>query len=302
MKPFKNAVIYRLTRDAINLENMQEQLESCAFKPCGSQDKISMGWVPPMGSGFDNLIHIANGQALITAQTEEKILPSNVIKKHLDAKIEKLESEQQRKLKKAEKDSLKDEVIHTLLPRAFSRESQVRIWLHPAKSLVVVDAASAKRAEDALALLRKGIGSLPIVPLSMQTPPEVTMTEWVRSGSVGNGFTLLDEVELKAVLEAGGTVRCKKQDLVSDEVSTHIDAGKRVTSVGLDWQERIQFSLTEQSLLKRIKLTDTLLEQNDDISREEPEARFDADFVLLTGELDLLIDSLITALGGELGS
>uniref|UniRef100_UPI001F4EF66E recombination-associated protein RdgC n=1 Tax=Rosenbergiella epipactidis TaxID=1544694 RepID=UPI001F4EF66E len=78
-----------------------------------------------------------------------------------------------------------------------------------------------------------------------------------------------------------------------------IEAGKRVTSVGLDWQERIQFSLTDQSLLKRIKFTDTLLEQNDDISREEPEARFDADFVLLSGELDLLIDSLITALGGE---
>jgi len=299
MKPFKNAVIYRLTRDAINLVTMQEQLESCAFKQCGSQDKISMGWVPPMGSGFESLVHIANGQALITAQTEEKILPSNVIKKHLDAKIEKLETEQQRKLKKTEKDSLKDEVIHTLLPRAFSRESQVRIWLNPAKSLVVVDAASAKRAEDALALLRKSIGSLPIVPLSMQTQPEVTMTEWVRSGLVGNGFTLLDEVELKAILEAGGTVRCKKQDLVSDEVSTHIDAGKRVTSVSLDWQERIQFSLTDQSLLKRIKFTDTLLEQNDDISREEPDARFDADFVLLTSEFELLIDSLVDALGGE---
>lgn len=302
MKPFKNAVIYRLTRDAIDLEAMQEQLESSAFKPCGSQDKISMGWVPPMGGVFDSLIHIANGQALIIAQTEEKILPSNVIKKHLDAKIEKLEIEQQRELKRTEKDSLKDEVIHTLLPRAFSRESQVRIWLNPAKSLVVVDAASAKRAEDALALLRKSIGSLPIVPLSLKTPPEVTMTEWVRSGSVGNGFTLLDEVELKATLEAGGTVRCKKQDLVSDEVSTHIEAGKRVTSVSLDWQERIQFSLTDQSLLKRIKFTDTLLEQNDDVSREEPEARFDADFVLLTGELELLIKSLVDALGGEQGS
>lgn len=299
MKPFKNAVIYRLTRDVINLETMQEHLESGAFKPCGSQDKISMGWVPPMGSVFDSLIHIANGQALITVQTEEKILPANVIKKHLDAKIEKLEAEQKRKLKKTEKDSLKDEVIHTLLPRAFSRESQVRIWLNPSKSLVVVDAASAKRAEDALALLRKSIGSLPIVPLSIQTPPEITMTEWVRSGSIGNGFMLLDEAELKATLEDGGSIRCKKQDLVSDEVSIHIEAGKRVTSVGLDWKERIQFSLTYQFLLKRIKFTDTLLEQNDDISLEEPEARFDADFVLLTGELDLLIDSLITALGGE---
>ena len=41
----------------------------------------------------------------------------------------KLEAEQARKLKKTEKDSLKDEVLHSLLPRAFSRFSQTMMWI-----------------------------------------------------------------------------------------------------------------------------------------------------------------------------
>ncbi|MGJ0580993.1 recombination-associated protein RdgC, partial [Xenorhabdus bovienii] len=88
-----------------------------------------------------------------------------VIKKELWSKIEKLEGEQHRKLKKTEKDSLKDEVIHTLLPRAFSKESRTYLWIDNDNQRIVVDANSAKRAEDTLALLRKTLGSLPVTPM-----------------------------------------------------------------------------------------------------------------------------------------
>ncbi|GAA0468197.1 recombination-associated protein RdgC [Tatumella punctata] len=303
MKFFKNAVIYRMTRDVISLNELEELLEHCRFTPCGSQDMTKSGWVPPMGEVFsDQLAHISGGHILLTVQREEKILPAPVIKQALEAKIAKLEAEQQRKLKKTEKDSLKDEVLHSLLPRAFSRYTQERIWINTQDKLIVVDAASAKRAEDCLALLRKSIGSLPVVPLTTETPVELTMTEWVRDGNTPAGMSLLDEAELKAVLEEGGTVRCKKQTLVSDEVSTHIEAGKRVTSVGIDWQERIQFTLTDSLQLKRIKPATELLEQNNDIDREDVAARFDADFCLMAGEVSVLIDVLVMALsdGNEL--
>ncbi|CAI1068000.1 recombination-associated protein RdgC [Serratia quinivorans] len=297
---FKNLMVYRLSREvALNADEMEKQLSAFAFTPCGSQDMAKTGWVSPMGSHSESLTHTVNGQIVICARKEEKILPSPVIKQELQAKIERLEGEQHRKLKKTEKDALKDEVLHSLLPRAFSRFNQTFMWIDTVNDLIMVDAASAKRAEDTLALLRKSLGSLPVVPLTMESPIELTLTEWVRSGELPAGFIIQDEAELKAILEDGGVIRCKKQNLISDEIAVHIEAGKLVTKLAVDWQERIQLVLADDGSLKRLKFADTLREQNDDIDRDDFAQRFDADFILMTSELAALIKNTIEALGGE---
>jgi len=296
----KNLMVYRLNRDIpLVADEMEKQLDAFSFSPCGSQDMSKTGWVSPIGPRSEDLTHVTNGQILICARKEEKMLPSPVIKQALDAKISKLEAEQSRKLKKTEKDSLKEEVLHSLLPRAFSRFSQTYVWIDTVNNLIMVDCASAKKAEDTLALLRKSLGSLPVVPLTLESPIELTMTEWVRSGELPAGFALMDEAELKAILEDGGVIRCKKQDLVCDEIANHIEAGKLVTKLALDWQERIQMILSDDGSIKRLKFSDILREQNDDIDREDVTGRFDADFVLMTGELAALISNTVEALGGE---
>lgn len=293
---FKNLMVYRLSREvSLSADEMEKQLSAFSFTPCGSQDMAKTGWVSPMGSHSDALTHTVNGQIVICARKEEKILPSPVIKQELQDKIERLEGEQHRKLKKTEKDSLKDEVLHSLLPRAFSRFNQTFLWIDTVNDLIMVDAASAKRAEDTLALLRKSLGSLPVVPLTLENPIELTLTEWVRSKTLPAGFALMDEAELKAILEDGGVIRCKKQDLFSDEIAVHIEAGKLVTKLALDWQERIQLVLSDDGSLKRLKFADTLRDQNEDIDREDFAQRFDADFILMTSELAALIKNLIEA-------
>ncbi|MBQ0214767.1 recombination-associated protein RdgC [Proteus vulgaris] len=297
---FKNILVYRLNKEiALSMDELEQQLASLAFTPCSSQDMTRTGWVSPMGDRGEALIHVAGKQVMICARKEDKILPATVIKNALQDKVEKLEGEQGRKLKKTEKATLKDEVVHTLLPRAFSKFSQTFIWLDLEKQLVIVDSGSAKRAEDNLALLRKTLGSLPVVPLNFNESVELKMTEWVRSGELPAGFTLMDEAELKAVLEEGGVIRCKKQELVSDEIATHIEAGKFVTKLSVDWEDRLQFMLCDDGSIKRIKFSETLREQNDDIDKADFAQRFDADFVLMTGELSALIERVTEVLGGE---
>ncbi|WP_062814431.1 recombination-associated protein RdgC [Proteus mirabilis] len=297
---FKNILVYRLNKEiALSMDELEQQLASLAFTPCSSQGMTKTGWVSPMGDRGEALIHVAGKQVMMCARKEDKILPATVIKQALQDKVEKLEGEQGRKLKKTEKATLKDEVVHTLLPRAFSKFSQTFIWLDLDKQLVIVDSGSAKRAEDNLALLRKTLGSLPVVPLNFNESVESKMTQWVRSGELPAGFTLMDEAELKAVLEEGGVIRCKKQELVSDEIATHIEAGKFVTKLSLDWEDRLQFMLCDDGSIKRIKFSDTLREQNDDIDKADFAQRFDADFVLMTGELSALIERVTEVLGGE---
>ncbi|EAW6334754.1 recombination-associated protein RdgC [Salmonella enterica] len=301
---FKNAVIYRLKKESAitsedYIQELADELEKLRFIPCASHDFSTCGWVPPLGDLSDQLYHFASGQLLLTLRKEEKILPKPVITDELKKRVEKLESEQGRRLKKSEKDSIRDDVIYSLLPRAFTRNSTTSIWINMSQSLVVVDAGSISRAEDALAVLRKSLGSLPVVPLMMQSPIELTLTEWVKTGKFPAGFTPGSEAELKGILGCDGVGFFRKQDLVSDEILTHIEAGKVVVELSLDWQGRISFKLTDYFSIKRIKFSDDTLSQNDDIDREEAAHCFDADFVLMTGALNNLLYYLIDALGGE---
>lgn len=301
MNFFKNAIIYRISNPMslmAQLATIEQQLLPFQFTPCGSQDTARTGWVPATAFS-QTLKHDANGQYLLTVQRQEKILPGPVIKQELNARVAKLENEQGRKLKKTEKDSLKDEVLHSLLPRAFTKDSRTQLWIDVMNGLIIVNASSARKAEDALALLRKSLGSLPVIPLTIENPVELTITEWVRSGNAPSGFTIGDAAELKAILADGGIARVKKQDLISDEIATHIEAGKVITKLALDWQQRVTFTLTDDAILTRLKFCDELIDQNDDIDREDVLARFDADFTLMTGELSALIKQLVTALGGE---
>ena len=150
-----------------------------------------------------------------------------------------------------------------------------------------------------LALLRKSIGSLPVVPLALKNPPEITMTEWLNGTTPPAGFTLGDEVELRSALEHGGIIRAKEQDLLSEEMKAHLLADKLVTKLALEWAETVSFVLGDDLSIKRLKFSEELREQNDDVLSEDRAARLDADFALMTGEFARFIPDLIAALGGE---
>ena len=293
---FKNAMIYRLTKSLDWSEKtLSDALENNQYHPCNQSEMSKFGWSTPL-KGSELLYFTVGKQILLLTQKEEKILPAHVIKRELDARVEKVEQAENRKLKKVEKQTLKDDVLATLLPRAFSKYQQTALWIDAENNLIYVDAASAKRAEEALALLRKSLGSLPVVPLTFANEPSLVRQEWVANEGIPQWLVSLEEAELRYA--NNGVIRCKQQALDSDEILSLVNS-KYVTKLALEWEEHLSFVLNEDCSLKRLKFADQIREKNDDILKEDYAQRFDADFVLMTGILSKLTENLLHDFGGE---
>jgi len=294
----KNIIIYRVNRDVdFNAEKLEQQLEEFKLTPCGSQDKQKFGWVSALPKG-QMFTHLSDGHILLRSCKQEKLLPAACINKLVKEKVDYMEAQEGRPLKKAEKDDIRDDIVMDKLPTAFIKDTFTNVFIFPSDGLIVVDASTHKKAEDTLALLRKSMGSLPCIPLIPQIAVETTLTEWVKTGDVPSGYEIGNAADMKSILDDGGTVKLKNNELTSNAVHQHIEENKMVIALELSWQDRISFVLKENMQLSRVNFGDVITDQNEDIPREDVHARMDADFALAAGEMLALIKSLINVLGG----
>ncbi|WP_406666375.1 recombination-associated protein RdgC [Gallaecimonas sp. GXIMD1310] len=295
---FKNLLLYRLTKPLSLDASFPEQLAGQRFAPCGSQDVARYGFVSPLSRREDGeLAHQADGNWLLCVRQEEKLLPAGVIKDALDEKVTDIEREQGRPVARKEKQAMKEEIVTSLLPRAFVKSRFTYAYISERLNMVIVDSSSASRAEEVLGLLRKAIGSLPVKPLATATPVAVSLTDWLKTEAPAP-FAVEDEAEFKSLLEEGGVIRTKKQALNNEEIATLLDQ-RLVAKLALSWPDMASFMLDEELAIKRLKFADVLREENDDIDGADKAARLDADFVLMSRTLEKLLPELLQALGGE---
>ena len=298
---FKNLLIYRLTQDLpFDTQVLETALATKLARPYSSQEVATYGFVAPFGKGEDApLVHVSQDFLLIAARKEERILPSSVVRDALKEKVEEIEAEQMRKVYKKERDQLKDEIIQAFLPRAFIRRSATFAAIAPKQGLILVNASSPKRAEDLLSTLREVIGSLPVRPLAVKIAPSAVMTEWVKTQKAADNFFVLDECELRDTHEDGGIIRCKRQDLTSDEIQLHLSTGKVVTQLSLAWQDKLSFVLDDKLVVKRLKFEDLLQDQAEQDGGDDDLGQQDASFTLMMLTFGEFLPQLFEALGGE---
>jgi recombination associated protein RdgC len=293
---FKNIFIFRIATDnAITAEALNEKLALRPLLPCSGLDKQRRGWTT---CHADKLVHSANKQILFALGVEQKLLPSTIINRFAKERVADIEAQQGYKVGRKEMKYLKEAITEELLPRAFALQRSTYAWLDTVNGYLVVDAASSAKTEELLELLNKTLDDLPFKPLHTTISPVAAMTDWLASNHAPAGFTIDRELELRATGESKATIRYANHALEGDEILKHIAAGKRVTRLGLTWNDRISFVLTEQMQIKRIEFLDIIKEESSK-QADDADELFELDFTLMTGELAKMIADLTAALGGE---
>ena len=233
---------------------------------------------------------------MICARKQEKILPPAAINEIVEEKVVDYEAAQARNIYRKEKRTIKEDVIHTLLPRALTRSFRVYAYIDPKEKLLVIDSASSNKAEEFMEHLRATLGSLPVVPLKCHGDAANIMTHWLQD-TTPNSFELDNECELQNPRESKNIVRCKNQELESAEILSHLKAGKRVVQLALVWRDAIRFVLSEDISIKRLRFEDIIQEQAEDDASDKA-TQFDQDFAVMTLQLHQFIKELLEEFGG----
>lgn len=295
---FKNAQTYRLSTEwPITAEVLHEQLARKPFHPCGSQDFESSGWVAPCDDG--DLVHAIGDDWLICLQSEAKILPPAVINKEADKRAAEIEEQQGFKLGRKAMKGVRKQVTTELLPRAFTRIRKTFAWINVGAGWLVVDAASEKKAEDVLELLRHSLDTFPVVLLRTERSPMSAMADWL-AGEAPEGFTIDQDFALQSIAEDRARATFKGHDLEAAHVAEHLEAGHLPIKLAMTFDDRLSFVLTDRGALKRIDFLDVIRDQVAADEHEDAQALFDAEFALMTGELLRLLPAIVAAMGGEL--
>lgn len=328
---FKNLRLYCLTEPLeLALEQFESQLAANAFKPCASYEKSRIGWVSPPGSAASVLeksvleksvlekeeeadapeaipmfTHVIGDYIMLCAQKQDRLLPASVVRETTAEKVAELEARQARKIYRKEKSEIQDAVFNSLLPKAFTRSSRIHAYISRSLNLLVIDTASAPKAEEFLNLLRDTLGSFPVaLPDSKRAPSDV-MTRWLKEQRATDKFAINDDCELFNPKDKINVVRCKGQDLVSDEIKAHLEAGKQVRQLGVLWNSVLSCIIAEDLSIRRLRFENIKEESGNSgegyaeaNSQEGAAQKFDGEFALMTLELDGFFKALFKAFGG----
>jgi len=300
---FKNLKVYKL-KELIKLdqEAIEKSLNSFVFSPCGSLDLEKSGFVPPLGRLSEALLDVVDGQYIVCVRFEKKLLPMTVVREQLAEKIEQYTAEHNRAPRGKEKTELKDSVMLALIPKAFATHSDIYAWIDNVNGFVYVDTSSDKKAENVLSLIRKALGTLPVVPLDVKESVTTVTTNWLLKNQIPSRFELGTQINLVSTRDENKTVAAKSSDLLEDDIIQHLRGDKIVSKLSLIFDNEFSFMIDDQLSIKRIKFSEDIVhpEENDNYDQQEKDEleQMNSDFFIQTASFRKLIPYLIEQFGG----
>jgi len=298
---FRNLVLYRLPPGwSLSASQLEEKLGTRPLQACGALEMLSRGWLAPSSSG--RLVHALNQHQLIALGVEQKLLPAAIVRQEALRRAKLKEDSQGFPVGKRQLRDLKLRVTEELRARALTRQRSTRAWIDPQGGWCVVDAASPGKAEELIETLRDTLGSFAVQFVQTQRSAHASMAAWLMHGSAPEGLALDQDLTLTTADGTNSTVRYTRHALDLREIRSHLEGGKYPAQLGLCWNDRVAFMLTEKLAIKRVQFLDLEPDaqvQEQTPTKADPLEKFDADFALMTGELTLLLEAVLQCLGGQ---
>jgi recombination associated protein RdgC len=311
---FRNLRLYRLDGAWPDDEaELSAQLAAAAFVSCGALTERSAGFEPPAGDGAPEghgssavdgapagdrkrpLARRVGGADLMRLRTQTRILPAAAINEALEERIGEFRRRTLRDPSRKERRDLKDEVRTELLPRALLKSTRLRACYVISESVLGVDTASATQAEHFIDQLRAAFGSLNAVPLAFRRPPRELMTQ-IFLGDGPRNFLPGRECRMQDAAADGAYVHWSDMELTDQSVRRHVREGLKLDRLAVIYDNLIGFVIDGDCVLRKVKLQG--LEGAGEEADEDPLARLDAEFVMLSGMLRRVLADLKTLLGG----
>jgi len=290
---FNNALIYKYELDKTT--DIEEALACESLKPCPPHARFIYGWVPTIA---EQLTHSIAGATLICLGKEERILPKAVINRVLEERLKDLETREQRQATRSERSHIAEELEFELLPKAFCVQKKMYALLDSKNKQLIINSSSENQAAQLTALLRKSIPGIRIEPIEHADNLSSRFAQWITNPQqLPKNFALGSDCLLFSPDDEKKKFTCKGYELPADEVLNLLEQGLAPSELSLTWNEHIQFTVTQEGVIKRIKCLDYLIDEFNDLRQlDDDHEQQDAEITLLSGELRGLSNDLFNAL------
>jgi len=290
---FNNSLVYNFNLK--NDTNFNECLSEDVIKPCPPHAKFTYGWVPAFA---DEMVYEITGCSLICLGKEERILPRSVVQRALEEKVNKLELERGFPVKKTEKGQLAEDIEFDLLPKAFCVQKKLYALLDTVNNRLIINTSSNNQATQLISLLKKSIPEISIEPVTTDANLALKFASWIQDpSSLPKNFELAANCLLFSEDDEKKQFNCKGSTLPADEIHALLEKGLLASEISLIWHERIQFTLTQNLIIKRLKCLDYLVDELHEANKNDIDnPGIDASLTLLAQELRSLLNNLLPVL------
>ncbi len=292
---FRNLRFYAFNIDWPSSEDqLSDMLEQAAFTPCGPLTDRSSGWEAVFPDTSDLLARRLAGADLVKLRSQSRILPAAAVDEALQVRVDDFISRMGESPSTREKRRMKAETRDELMPKAMLKSDRVWGYIDLKLKLIAVGTAQEAMAERFLRRLSAAFGALDVRPLGYNTPVVDLLTK-VFLGGAPSQFVVGRECRMQDLRDPASIVRWSNFDLSDRSIRDHVAGGMRLTHLAIEYDNVMSCVVDENGTLTKLKFVGADAEADES---DDPQARHDAEFALVSGTVRNLLQDFAKQLGG----